>query len=270
MRSEIKRVAVLALAAMILNGEIYRHGPTLLAMPTLWVFYLAFAATLEEAARRFAWGPRQTALFGAAIGLCAEGFFTHTLYADPPRILGVNWLTVAAQGVYWGVIASATAMYVADRVAPAPAAERRLLGRLGWLVAAWWVLLAVVWGSQVGPPPLPAALPVAAAIAALAALLVRLSRNGSSAVARGRGRRIRILDVAVGAHVAVGVVVGLAIGGGAGPAMAVVVAWLLAGAGLAAVAGATLLRPGGADGGMLEGEVAASIGPAAEEAFRSN
>ena len=104
--------------------------------------------------------------------------------ADEPRIAGVNWITVLVMWVYWGIVTSAMGRYAVDAVAPratraAPQGRRGLVG-----IAAFWILLLVVWGANLGP--LPESGVAATALLAIIALslLMRSAREPDADPAR--------------------------------------------------------------------------------------
>ncbi len=241
-RRTIARIALTAAAAAFLNGEYYKYGLTLFLQPLLFALYLAYATMAEDLIRRFGWGSRELFGFGAVFGLVMEGFMTRSFYADPPLVLGVNWLTVAIQVLYWGLATSVLAFYVSGRLLPRTAAGP-MLPPAGWaLVGAWWVALLAVWNAALPPLRSPGAIPIAAiAAAGAAALVLRSRRVRGRAPGRPLARSV-VLDAAIGVALALELVVGtarslLGPAGAAAPSPAVIWTWIAAGVALSAVAG---------------------------------
>ncbi|HEX9092904.1 MAG TPA: hypothetical protein VF902_02875 [Coriobacteriia bacterium] len=241
----VARILVLAGAMALLAGEYYmwrEHAADPASLVFLAAMYIGFAITVESLTTRFAWSPATTALFGVLVGTVLEGFFQRSFMADEPRILGVNWITVAVMAVYWGVLTTALARYAADRVLPrasyAPPRTRR--GLFG--IAAWWVALLFVWGANLGPLPDSGVVATGVLAAAELLLLIAVGRRRDDRPARALPRK-RTLDVAIVVYIAIEFLVGTAVADVA----ARVVVWIIIGTLVGIIAMWTLMRRKGSE-----------------------
>lgn len=92
----------LTYAALLFNGEIYAHGINALSRLDLLFFYLIFSSLIYAFINLTNHNTKATFIFGAIIGLLLETFVTKSIL-EHPIFLGINWLSVLIQIMYWGI-----------------------------------------------------------------------------------------------------------------------------------------------------------------------
>lgn len=155
MLTRLLRIPLIAIIALILNGEFIAHGFAALAIPQLLVMYLAYSLIFDTLIARLGLNDRQLFLLGAAYGLFLEAIFNRSLYG-PPQVLGLNPISVLVLAVAWGLFASVLPFWIVNRIIP-----RSNVSRSGAVIsvvlaiAALLVLLGLLgaWWKNIGPLP---------------------------------------------------------------------------------------------------------------------
>lgn len=92
---------ILGYLALLFNGELYAHSFSALYLLPLVMFYLIFVFVLNLLITKYKFGATKVFLTGSIIGLALETFYSKSIFVEP-FFLGVNWLSVVIQFMYWG------------------------------------------------------------------------------------------------------------------------------------------------------------------------
>lgn len=88
--------------ALLLNGELYAHSYNVFLMSTLILMYITLIIILDILIKKFNFNLIKIFLTGSLVGLLLETFYSKSIFVNP-LFLGVNWLSVIIQFIYWGM-----------------------------------------------------------------------------------------------------------------------------------------------------------------------
>jgi len=142
------RIMFLSLLALLLNGEYYRYGIDIIFQPMLLFLYFTFVTSIFYLVTRYHWGIEKTFLLGSILGLFIETIFTRSIFFAP-FFLGVNWLSVSIQMIYWGLLVSVVSVYFLKKLNQEESLKKYFFKTKGYMLVVAWIILMVIWALNI-------------------------------------------------------------------------------------------------------------------------